>query len=146
LKVAREAARRLNVELVERRVASAKALRADLRGLRPGEADALLVIDAMMGSQAALIIEIARAKRLPTMFQDKEAVAQGALASYGVSYYGAGRLSAKQVQRVLLGASPADLPVEQIDRLAFVINRNTAAALGLTIPPEILARADEVIQ
>lgn len=104
------------------------------------------MIDAMMGSQAALIIEIARAKRLPTMFQDKEAVAQGALASYGVSYYGAGRLSAKQVQRVLLGASPADLPVEQIDRLAFVINRKTAAAIGLTIPPEILARADEVIQ
>jgi len=78
----------------------------------------------MMGSQAALIIEIARVRGRPPMFQDKEAVARGALASYGVSYYGAGRLSAKQVQRVLLGASPADLPVEQIDRLAFVINRN----------------------
>jgi putative ABC transport system substrate-binding protein len=145
LTVARDAARRLNVELVERRVASVEALRADLRGLRQEEADALLVIDAMMGSQAALIIETARAKRLLTMFQDKEAVAQGALASYGVSYYAAGRLSAKQVQRVLLGASPGDLPVEQIDRLAFVINRKTAEALGLTIRPQILARADEVI-
>jgi len=146
MKVARDAARRLNVELVERLVASVEELRAGLRGLRPGEADALLVIDAMMGSQAALIIETARAKRLPTMFQDKEAVAQGALASYGVSYYGAGRLSAKQVQRVLLGASPGDLPVEQIDRLPFVINLKTAKALGLTIPPSVLVRADEVIQ
>jgi len=80
------------------------------------------------------------------MFQDKEAVARGALASYGVSYYGAGRISAEQVQRVLLGASPADLPVEQIDRLAFIINSKTAEALGLTIPPSVLARADEVIQ
>jgi len=80
------------------------------------------------------------------MFQDKEAVARGALASYGVSYYGAGRISAEQVQRVLLGASPADLPVEQIDRLAFIINSKTAEALGLTIPLSVLARADEVIQ
>jgi len=146
MKVARDAARRLDVELVERRVASMEELRAGLRGLRPGEADALLVIDAMMGSQAALIIATARAKRLPTMFQDKETVAQGALASYGVSYYRAGQLSAKQVQRVLLGASPGDLPVEQIDRLSFVINLKTAKVLGLSIPPAVLARADEVIQ
>ena len=146
LKVARDAARRLDVELVEKRVASTEELRAGLRGLRPGEADALLVIDAMMGSQAALIIEIARAKRLPSMFQDPETVAKGALASYGVSYYGAGRLAAKQVQRVLLGASPGDLPVEQIDRLRFVINRKTALALRLTIPPSVLARADEIIE
>jgi putative ABC transport system substrate-binding protein len=146
MRVARDAARRLDVELVERRVASMEELRASLRGLRPGEAEALLVIDAMMGSQAALIIEIARAKRLPTMFQDEETVAKGALASYGVSYYEAGRLAAKQVQRVLLGASPGDLPVEQIDRLRFVINRKTAQALGLTIPPSVLARADEIIQ
>jgi putative ABC transport system substrate-binding protein len=146
MKVARDAARRLDVELVERRVASTEELRAGLRGLRPGEADALLVIDAMMGSQAALIIETARAKGLPSMFQDQETVAKGALASYGVSYYGAGRLAAKQVQRVLLGASPGNLPVEQIDTLRFVINMKTAKALGLTIPPAVLARADDVIQ
>ena len=145
MKVARDAARRLDVELVERRVASTEELRAGLRGLRPGEAEALLVIDAMMASQAALIIEIATAKRRPTMFQDEETVAKGALASYGVSYYRAGRLAAKQVERVLAGASPGALPVEQMDRLRFVINRKTAQALGLTIPPSMLARADEII-
>ena len=63
-----------------------------------------------------------------------------------MSYYGAGRLAAKQVQRVLLGASPGDLPVEQIDRLRFVINRKTARVLGITIPPSVLARADEIIE
>ena len=68
------------------------------------------------------------------------------LASYGLSYYALGRLSAKHVQRVLLGAAPGDLPVEQVDRLHFVINLKTAKALGLTIPQSVLARADEVIE
>jgi len=73
-------------------------------------------------------------------------VAKGALASYGESYYALGRLSAKHVQRILLGADPGDLPVEQLDRLHFVINLKTAKALGLTIPPSLLQRADQVIE
>jgi putative tryptophan/tyrosine transport system substrate-binding protein len=63
-----------------------------------------------------------------------------------VDYYAVGRLSAKQVRHVLLGANPGDLPIEQIDRIPFVLNLKTAKALGLTIPPSVLARADEVIQ
>jgi ABC-type uncharacterized transport system substrate-binding protein len=84
-------------------------------------------------------------EELPTMFQERGIVAQGALAAYGESYYRGGRLSAKQVQRVLLGADPGDLPVEQSDRLHFVLNMKTAKAIGITIPPAVLARADEVI-
>jgi putative ABC transport system substrate-binding protein len=80
------------------------------------------------------------------MFQEKEAVDRGALASYGISYYAVGRLLAKHVQRVLLGADPGDLPIEQIDRLHFVINLKTARAIGLTIPQSVLARADDVVQ
>ncbi len=57
-----------------------------------------------------------------------------------------GRLAAKFVQRVLLGANPGELPVEQVDKLYFVINLKTAKALGLTIPQSLLARADEIIQ
>jgi len=57
-----------------------------------------------------------------------------------------GRLAAKYIQRVLSGASPGELPVEQVDRLYFVINLKTAKALGLTIPPSLLGRADEVIE
>jgi ABC-type uncharacterized transport system substrate-binding protein len=145
-KVARDAARQLKLELVERPVASVEELRASLRALRPGEVDALLHGgDAMVNSQAQLIIESARAIRLPTMFQERGTVAKGALAAYGESFYTIGRLSAKYVQRVLLGADPGDLPVEQVDRLHFVINLKTAKALGLTIPPSLLARADQVI-
>jgi putative ABC transport system substrate-binding protein len=144
----REAARQVKVELVEHRVSSVEELRAGLRALRAGEADAYFsVSDAMVLSQTALVIDTARAKRLPTMFQEQEIVANGGLASYGgESYYTTGRLSAKYVQRILLGANPGDLPVEQIDRLHFAINLKTAKALGLTIPPSLLQRADEVIQ
>ena len=144
---ARDAARQLRVELVERRVASVEGLRVGLRELRPREVDAFLYVsDSMVGSQAALIIETAREKRLPTIFQDPANVDQGALASYGFSYRAAGRLSAKQVQRVLLGANPSDMPVEQLDTLHFAINLKTAKALGLTIPPTLLFRADKVIE
>jgi putative ABC transport system substrate-binding protein len=80
------------------------------------------------------------------MFQAREIVAKGGLVSYGVSLKTIGRLSAKFVQRVLLGADPRDLPVEQLDRFHFAINLKTAKAIGLTIPPSVLARADEIIQ
>ncbi len=147
VKIARDAARQLKRELVERPVASVEELRAGLRALRPGEADAFCwVADAMVASQAELIIESARAKRLPTMFQERGSVAKGALAAYGESFYTIGRLSAKYVQRVLLGADPGDLPVEQVDRFHFVINLKTAKALGLTILQSLLTRADEVIE
>ncbi len=80
------------------------------------------------------------------MFSEPDSVAKGGLAGYGVSYYAMGRLAAKYVQRVLSGASPGELPVEQVDRLSFVIDLKTAKALGLTISPSVLGRADEVIQ
>ena len=144
--MARAAARQLKVELIERPVASVEELRAGLRALRPGEADAFFFVsDAMVNSQEELILDTARAKRLPTMLPYQGSVAKGALASYGESYYAPGRLAAKHVQRVLLGADPGDLPVEQLDRPHFVINLKTAKALGLTIPQSVLARADEVI-
>jgi putative ABC transport system substrate-binding protein len=147
IETARHAAHELKLELVERRVASVEQLRASLRALRPGEADAIFYAgDALVSSQAQLVIETAKAKKLPTMLQEEASVAMGALASYGVSYHTIGRLSAKQVHRILLGARPGDLPVEQLDRLHFAINLKTAKAIGLTIPPAVLALADEVIQ
>jgi putative ABC transport system substrate-binding protein len=147
LKLARDAARHLKVSLVEHRVASVEELRAGLHALPAGEVDAYFhVSDAMVTSQTPLVLEATTAKRLPTMFQDRQSVVQGGLASYGVDYYTVGRLSAKQVRRILLGADPGDLPIEQIERIPFVINLKTAKALGLTIPPSVLARADEIIQ
>jgi putative tryptophan/tyrosine transport system substrate-binding protein len=147
VKAARDAARQLKVELLERRVASVEELRASLRALRAGEADAYLSVpDAMVISQVALVIDTARAKKLPTMFQEQDSVTRGWLASYGVSFSAIGRLGARYVQRILLGANPGDLPVEQPDTLQFVINLKTAKALGLTIPQSLLLRADQVIE
>src|SRR5262245_3249700 len=94
---ARDVARRLEVEFVESRVTSVEELRAGLRALRPGKADALLVIDSLMIAQSELIAEIGRAKRVPAIFEDRGIVARGGLASYGVDYYATGHLSARQV-------------------------------------------------
>ena len=147
VKVARETARQLKLELLERRVASVEELRAALRTLRPGEADAYFSMpDGMVISQGALVVDVMSARKLPAMFAELDSVAKGGLASYAVSYYALGRLAAKDVQRILLGANPGDLPVEQFDQLQLVINLKTAKALGLTIPPSLLQRADQVIE
>ena len=146
-KLGREEARRLHVEFIERQVSSVKELQAALWALKAGEADAYFYTsDAMMASQAQLIIEMARDKRWPTMFDESFSVAQGGLASYGISYHEAGRLSAKYVQRILTGTSPKDLPVETLHKLELVVNLRTAKQIGLTIPPNVLARADRVIR
>jgi putative ABC transport system substrate-binding protein len=146
-KLAREAAKSMRVEFVERRVASVEELQAGVRALRAGEVDAYFeVSDAMVVSQAQLIIDTARAKRLPTMFIERSQVVKGGLASYGVSFHEAGRLSAKYVQRILAGVNPKDLPVQGVDKVDLVINLQTAKQISLTIPPNVLARADTVIK
>ena len=146
IRFARDAARKLKVELVERQVGSVEELRAGLDALQPGEADALTYVDGMVTSQEEMVIDAATKKKLAIVVGERTSVAKGALASYGVSYYTNGRLAAKLVQRVLQGASPADMPVEQVDRLHFVVNLKTAKALGLRIPPSVMIRADEVIE
>ena len=144
---AREAARRLRIDLVERHVRSADELRESLRGLKAGEVDAIFLLPNIWAIiHGQLIVSTAIAKKLPTMFSERTSVAEGGLASYGTSYHEAGRLSAKYVHRVLLGANPADLPIERLDRFELVINLKTAKAIGLTIPQSVLGRADEVIQ
>ena len=147
VRLARDAARQLKVELIERTVSSVDELRARLDGVRPGEADAFFYVsDAAMTGQAEMIIEVMRAKRLPVMFSDTGSVKLGALAGYGANYYVFGRLASKYVHRILLGAHPGDLPVEQLATPQFVINLKTAKALGLTIPQSVLGRADEIIE
>ena len=146
-KLAREEAGRLGLKFIERHVTSVEELRKVLQALKPGEADAYFYVpDAMVIGQVQLIIDAAKSKKLPTMFQEQSLVTKGALASYGQNYYEIGRLSAKYVQRVLSGVQPRDLKVETIDDVELVINLQTAKALGLTIPPNVLARAKKVIK
>jgi putative ABC transport system substrate-binding protein len=145
--LAREEAKRLGLKFVERHVGSVDQLRSALQGLKAGEADAFFYIpDAMVGSQAQLIIDTANTKKLATMFQEQGLVTKGALASYGQNYYEIGRLSAKYVQKILGGAHPRDLRIETVEDVELAINLRTAKQLGITIPPEMLARAKKVIK
>ena len=145
--LAQPEAKRLGLRFMERHVASVEELRGVLKGLKPGEADAFFYTpDAMVGSQSQLIIDTANAKKLATMFQEQGLVVKGALASYGQSYYHLGRLSAKYVQKILSGAPPGDLRIETVEDVELAINLRTAKHLGLTIPPQMLARANKVIR
>jgi putative ABC transport system substrate-binding protein len=112
-----------------------------------GRADALYVIsDPLVSSNQNRINTLALGARLPTMHTFREIVEAGALMSYGPSFPDLFRRAAELVDKILRGAKPADLPVEQPTKFDLVINLITAKALGLTISPLLLARADEVIE
>ena len=110
------------------------------------QADGLMVLaDRSFGAARELIAEFAQQHKIPTVFQLREYVDAGGLLSYGPAeedFYG---LTTSYMMKILKGASPADLPIEQPSRFHFVINLKTAKTLGLTIPPSLLQRADQVI-
>ena len=115
--------------------------------MKQERADALIVLgDPFFYAQARRIAELAAQQRLPTMFGMREAVESGGLMSYGQNiaehYYRA----ATYIDKILRGAKPGDLPVEQPTKVELVINLKTAKAIGLTIPQELLLRADKVIE
>ena len=110
-------------------------------------AGALLVVDdTVFTTQRAKIAELALKNRLPTMFGLREMVEAGGLMTYGPDYGDLYRRAAEYVQKILQGAKPSDLPVQRPNKFEFIINLKTAKALGLTVPPSLVARADEVIQ
>ena len=110
-------------------------------------AAALLVLtDVMFINQRRRIVELAARGRLPAVYPEREFVGAGGLMFYGASLVDMYARAAVHVDKILKGAKPADLPVEQPTKLELVINLKTAKTLGLTIPPSVLARADEVVQ
>jgi ABC-type uncharacterized transport system substrate-binding protein len=112
-----------------------------------GRADALYVaVDSLVTTHAIQINTLALGARLPTMHGTRELVQSGGLMSYGANYPDLYRRGADYVDKILRGAKPADIPVEQPTKFELVINLTTAKALGLTIPDSVLARADEAIE
>jgi len=144
---AREAAARFGIEMVERHARSREEVIKAIAALQPGDADAYLsVSDASVSANYELLIARAKEIRLPVVVYDETIAERGALLSYGVDTREIGRQSAKLVQRILAGARPGDLPVENVTRLAFVLNRRTAQEIGVAVPPAMLVRFDRVIE
>ena len=115
-----------------------------IRDMRP---DGLLVMaDPLIGEQIAQITDFVASARLPATYDQPNMARSGAMVAYGPILAEHYVMAAGYVDRILKGAKPADLPVEQPTRFELVINLKTAKALGLTIPQSMLVRADEVIQ
>jgi putative ABC transport system substrate-binding protein len=111
------------------------------------QADALVVgIDAVMQANAKVITELAAKHRLPAIYASRVFIEAGGLLAYGVSYPDLYRRAAIYVDKIVKGAKPADLPIEQPIKFELVINLKTAKTLGIEIPAALLARADEVIE
>jgi putative tryptophan/tyrosine transport system substrate-binding protein len=120
--------------------------RALTQARKDGAGGMIVPLDVVTGMHRQHLARVAILRRLPSIYWQRDYVLAGGLLSYGVSLVDVGRRAAYFVDRVLKGAKPADLPIEQPTKFELVINLKTAKALGLTIPPSVLARADEVIQ
>jgi putative ABC transport system substrate-binding protein len=122
-------------------------LEAGLKAALERQPDALITVeDPLMLAFRNRISEFAATNRLPSLFGLREYVEAGGLVAYGADIADLNRRAAMYVDRILKGAKPSDLPVQQPTKFQLVINLKTAKALGLDLPPTLLARADEVIE
>jgi len=141
-----DAARKLNMQVLVVDARSSDEFERAFARLSAKRVNGVVLIpDNTLIEHARRIAELAQAARLPTAFQRRENVEAGGLISYGGNIVRQFRQAAHYVDRLLKGAKPADLPVEQPTKFELVINLKTAKALGLTVSPTLLARADEVI-
>ena len=147
LKETKAAGQKLAVRLQLLEARSASDFHRAFSAMMRQQASALVVLPSpMFYGQHKRIVDLALTSRLPSIFAFREAVDAGALMSYGANLSDLFRRGASQADKILHGTKPGDLPVEQPTKFELVINLKTARALGLTIPPSVLARADQVIE
>jgi putative ABC transport system substrate-binding protein len=146
-KEAARACRALQLRATRFDARGAKELDPAFAAMNKHHADALLIlIDAALLAVSRRLAELATSHRLPTMSGVRAHTENGGLVSYGADLTDQWRRAAGYVDRVLKGAKPAEMPIEQPSKFELVVNSRTAKALGLTIPPALLLRADEVIE
>jgi len=146
-KETRVAAKAMGVEVQSLEWRSFDDIAGAFKAAAAGRADALIVLQsAFMNTHRTRIVELATKSRIPTMFAERTHVESGGLMSYAPSFSDLQRRAARYVDKILKGVKPADLPVEQPTKFELVINLKTAKQIGLTIPPNVLARADRVIK
>ena len=147
LKVFTDTAHKMGFAVLVHGARNAAELDAALKDISTAQVDALAVLpDPVLGFERQRIVEFALKQRLPGVYFWREFAVAGGLLSYATSLTGAYKRTGSYVDRILKGAKPGDLPVEQPTTFELVINLKTAKALGITIPPSLLALADEVIQ
>jgi len=142
------AAGALGVKLQYLDVLSPNDIEPTFRTATKGRAEAVMMLIAgpILNSHGTQILDLAVKTRLPAIYNRPNDVEGGGLASYGANIDDLFRRAATYVDKILKGAKPADLPVEQPKKFEFIINLKTAKQIGLTIPPNVLARADKVIK
>jgi ABC-type uncharacterized transport system substrate-binding protein len=141
-----DAAHRLGLEVTPLEVRREEDIAPAFAALNTRAGPLYVVADALTAANARSIVAFALSARLPTFFQNRTFVQAGGLMSYGPSFPDMFRRTADLVDKILHGAKPGDIPVEQPTKFEFVINLKTAKALGLTIPDRLLTTADEVIE
>jgi ABC-type uncharacterized transport system substrate-binding protein len=147
LAAVRVAATARKLQLVERAARTQADIEQVFASVERENIQAVVVVSGLVTSFPSLVIRLAAERHLPIPGHRKEWAEQGALFSYGANYFSVGRTDgARLVDQMLKGTKPTALPVEQIARLELGINMKTAKALGLTIPPSLLQRADQVIE
>ena len=147
LEQTKAAAQSLGVEIHVAEVQGPDRFESAFAAIKAARAGALIVLpDGMLYSQHPRIVTFSAASHLPALFGQKEVVEAGGLIAYGPNIPASFRRSAAYVDKILQGAKPADLPVEQPTIFELVVNLETARAIGLTVPASILLRADEVIE
>ena len=137
----------LKVQLQYLDVLDLKGIETAFRAASKGRADAVLALNSpVLNFHRTQVADLAVKNRLPAIYPWPEIVEAGGLMTYGASYTDLFRRIATYVDKILKGTKPADLPVEQPTKFEFIINLKTAKQIGLTIPPNVLARADRVIK
>ena len=141
------AAGAFKVQLQHLAVLSPKDIETAFRGATKGQADAVLVQQgSIFNSHRTQIVKLAVKSRLPAIYSHSQYVIDGGLMTYGPSLSDLDRRAATYVDKILKGRKPADLPVEQPTKFELIINLKAAKQIGLTIPPNVLVRADKVIR